>query len=395
MKTELRAISIFDSTLRDGEQAPGNAMLPEQKLELALALEDLGVKTVEAGFPSSSPSDFRATQLLSRELTKARVATLNRATREDIDIAAEAGGVENHQIQIMATGSDVHLEHKRGITREEGLREVVDSFRYARSIGFTDMTLGIEDASRGSDDVLRPLIEAALENGATTIGVADTTGCMLPVEYAGLIARIRSWIPDMVVLATHCHDDLGLSLANALAAIQAGADEVQATLNGIGERSGNTPLEELAAVLLYKGAELGVTTSLKTEGLYDVYRLLSKTIDIAPARNKAVFGENAFATQAGIHQAGMLRHPVTYEYAEPSRFGRERSILVGRHSGRAVIRRVLAEAGLPYDRALVDSLYEEYVTNRTDGQCIELTDLRRLLVTRLATDRVPTVGANG
>ncbi|MEV4638762.1 pyruvate carboxyltransferase [Actinoplanes sp. NPDC049548] len=384
MTDQVRRIRVFDTTLRDGEQAPGNAMQPAQKLQLALALEALGVDTVEAGFPSSSPSDFEATQLISQALTTAKMATLNRATREDIEIAAKAGGVENHQIQIMATGSDVHLEHKRGITRAEGIREITESFRYAQSLGFTDITLGLEDASRGSDDLLRPLIEAAAENGLTTIGVADTTGCLVPAEYADLIARIRSWAPPSVIVSTHCHHDFGLSLANALAGVAAGADEVQATLAGIGERAGNTPLEELVAVTTYKSEQLGFTTGVRPEGMYEVFRLLCRTIGLVPPRNKAIFGDNAFATQAGIHQAGMLRNPITYEYAEPERFGRTRAILVGRHSGRAVIRKAMADAGARPDTTVVDELYDEYIAGRTDGTCVELDDLRHVVEQRLS-----------
>jgi 2-isopropylmalate synthase len=393
MTSEKRRLRVFDSTLRDGEQAPGNAMSPEQKLEIALAIEALGVDTIEAGFPSSSPSDFKATQLISQALTTAKVATLNRATVADINAAAQSGGVENHQIQIMVTGSDVHLEHKRGMTRAEGLREVSNSFRHARAIGFTDLSLGVEDASRGSDELLRPLISLAIDEGAGTIIVADTTGCLLPAEFGDLIGRIRSWIPPSVILSTHCHHDLGLSLANALAGVEAGADEVQATLAGIGERAGNTPLEELAAVLTYKSDLLGLSTTLRTEGLYEAFLLLCETIGLQAPRNKAIFGTNAFATQAGIHQAGMLRNPITYEYAAPSAFGRKRSILIGRHSGRNVIRHMFDEIGAPVDDVLVDELYEEYVASRVGGDCVDRDVLRAILGRKLADRQV--VGAGG
>ncbi|MBM0274444.1 pyruvate carboxyltransferase [Micromonospora sp. STR1s_6] len=392
MSTEPRRLRVFDSTLRDGEQAPGNAMSPEQKLEVALAIESLGVDTIEAGFPSSSPSDFKATQLISQALTTAKVATLNRATIDDINAAAESGGVENHQIQIMVTGSDVHLEHKRGITRAEGLREVSDSFRYARSLGFTDISLGVEDASRGTDDLLRPLIDVAVQEGAGTIIVADTTGCMLPAEFGDLIGRIRSWIPPSVIISTHCHHDFGLSLANALAGVEAGADEVQATLAGIGERAGNTPLEELAAVLVYKHEQLNVSTTLRTEGLFEAFQLLCETIDLQAPRNKAIFGTNAFATQAGIHQAGMLRNPITYEYAEPARFGRRRTILIGRHSGRNVIRNLFDEIGAPVDDVLVEELYEEYIAGRVGGDCIDRDVVRAIIGRRLADKQLATTG---
>jgi 2-isopropylmalate synthase len=377
MISEPRRISIFDSTLRDGEQAPGNAMSPQQKLALALAIEELGVDTIEAGFPSSSPNDFEATRLISRALTTAKFATLNRATFADIDAAAEAGGVHNHQLQIMATGSDVHLEHKRGITREDGLREIVASVRHARELGFTDIALGVEDASRGVDDLLRPLVEASVSHGAHTVVLADTTGCVVPEEFADLVARICSWLPSGIVVSVHCHHDLGFSLANALAAVAAGADEVQVTVGGIGERAGNTALEELAAVLAYKGDRYGAMTPLDTTRSYQVFQLLCSTIMLTPPRNKPIFGANAFATEAGIHQAGMLRNPVTYEYVEPGRFGRERVILVGRHSGRNIVRHLLGELGKADDVTLVEDLYQRLVLNQAADTSVHLDDLRQ------------------
>jgi 2-isopropylmalate synthase len=387
MDPQQRRISIFDSTLRDGEQAPGNAMSPEQKLGLALAIEAVGATTVEAGFPSSSASDFKATRLISQALTTAKFATLNRATRSDISTAAEAGGVHNHQLQIMATGSDVHLRHKRGISRQDGLDEVADSFPFARSLGFTDITLGLEDASRGTDDLLRPLIDAAIEGGATTIAMADTTGCLVPAEMGDLVARVVSWVPAGLTVSVHCHNDLGLALPNALAAIEAGAHEVQTTVAGIGERAGNTALEELAAVLAYKNDRLGATTGINTAGLYAVFQLLDRAIGPAAIRHKPIFGDNAFATQAGIHQAGMLRNPVTYEYAEPQRFGRERAILVGRHSGHNILRHLLEQMGETANSQLLDEVYREYITDRVDGRCVEIGQLRQILADRIVASR--------
>jgi 2-isopropylmalate synthase len=210
---------------------------------------------------------------------------------------------------------------------------------------------------------------------------------MTPSEFGALIGRMKSWVPPHIVVAVHCHDDLGLSLANALAGIQAGADEVQATLGGLGERAGNTPIEELIAVLTYNGEAIGATTTAQTEGLYAAFELLCKTIGMSPPRNKAIFGENAFATQAGIHQAGILRAPITYEYMEPARFGRERSILVGRHSGRAVLRHLLEEKGQPVDEQLVQSLYTEFVAGRTNGECLNLDTLRELIVDKRSVTR--------
>jgi 2-isopropylmalate synthase len=378
-----RRISIFDTTLRDGEQAPGNAMLPKQKLEVALAIDEVGVDVIETGFPSSSPSDYEATRLIAKSGIKARIATLNRAVREDVRLSLEAGGTEDHHVQIMATGSELHLEHKRGISQAEAQEEVVDTVAYARSLGAEHVTIGIEDASRGSDALLRPLVEACVEAGADIIAPCDTTGCMTPAEYGGMIGRTRSWVPPEVMVSTHCHEDLGLSLANALAGIEAGAGEVQSALAGIGERAGNTALEELVAVLAYKGETFGVTTSASTEALYGAFEVLCRAIGTCAPRNKAIFGLNAFATQAGIHQAGMLRAPITYEAIEPGRFGRERRMLVGRHSGRAVLRFLFEDMDVPVDDKMIDDLYGEYIANRTNGECVEMHCLRDMITSRL------------
>jgi 2-isopropylmalate synthase len=277
----------------------------------------------------------------------------------------------------------VHLEHKRGIGRAEAQAEVIDAIRYAKSLGAKHITLGVEDSTRGSDALLRPLCEESIVAGCDVIGLADTTGCLVPSEYGDLVARVRSWVGPEVVIATHCHEDLGLSLANALAGIQAGADEVQATLAGIGERAGNTPLEELIAVLTYKSEVIGARTSATSEGLYAAYQVLAGAIGLAQPRNKAIFGVNAFATQAGIHQAGMLRAPITYEYIEPHRFGRERSMLVGRHSGRAVLRYVFDQLAVPVDEELVGLVYDDYVANRTNGECLDMGALKDIITSKL------------
>ncbi|TLW90601.1 pyruvate carboxyltransferase [Saccharomonospora piscinae] len=376
----LRRISIFDTTLRDGEQAPGNGMRPEQKLRLGALVDGLGVDIVETGFPASSASDFEATRSLSKQLTNARFATFVRAVRDDVEAAVRAGGVDNHQIQVLATGSDIHLEHKRGISRADGEREMADTITFARGLGITDISVAIEDATRGTDDLLHGLVDTVLEAGATTIAVGDTCGCLLPGEFGELIAKIREWAPRPVVVATHCHDDLGLAVANSLAGVTAGADEVQATLGGIGERAGNASLEEIVAALVYKGASLGVRTTVKPERLFPAYQVLAETIGLPPLRNKAVVGVNAFATQAGIHQAGILRRPETYEYLEPEVFGRRRQLMVGRHSGRAIIRYLLDRLGTPVDdEAFVDRMYAEYVLGNESGECHDLETMESLI----------------
>lgn len=390
---EHRKVSVFDTTLRDGEQAPRNGIGPERKTELALQIEALGVDLIEAGFPASSPSERKATELISQHLKSARFVTFCRSNRADIEIAVEAGGTVNHQIQVMATGSDMHLVHKRGITRKEAVAEVIDAVTFARSLGMTDISVAIEDASRGEPELLRAITESAIEVGATTFVLADTSGCMLPAEYAKLVSTFRTWAPHPLVVSTHCHNDFGLSTANAIAGLEAGADEVQATVGGIGERAGNTPLEEVVAILAYKKDLLGLWSSVSTERLCDVYGDLRDAIGLPGPRNKPIFGAYAFATAAGVHQQGIFANPATYEYVEPMRFGRERKILVSRHSGRVVLRHILEELGIKADNNQLTSLYDLYIASRPDGDCEELSDLRERLAAELTHDESATGAA--
>lgn len=378
-----RRISFVDTTLRDGEQAPANAMQPEEKLELAQRIEALGVDCVEAAFPASSPKDFEATRLISQTLKRARFATFSRTSRKDVEIAVQAGGIANHEVQMVATGSDIHLEHKRGITRAQAVHEVTDTVAFARSLGIGYISVGIEDATRGADDLVRMLTESAVEAGANCIILADTTGCATPAEFGALIAKVRSWAPPPVRVSTHCHNDFGLALANAFAGLVAGADEVQVTLGGIGERSGNTALEELAALLTYKGPELGMHTDIDIAGMYDVYNVLRRIIRLAEPRNKPIFGAYAFGTTAGIHQQGILSNPTTYEYVEPARFGRQRSLLIGRHSGRTVLRHMLDQIGHEVDDEELDVLYRRYVSEREGADCEDLAVVQQRLALEL------------
>ncbi|MFI9307853.1 LeuA family protein [Streptomyces triculaminicus] len=384
----MRRISFFDTTLRDGEQAPANAMGPEDKLDLALRIEALGVDYIETGFPASSPSDFEATRLISQHLTKARFTTFCRAVPQDIETAIEAGGTANHQIQVAATASDMHLRHKRRITRQQGIDEVAEAVALARSLGVEHVSVGLEDSSRGEDDLLQPMTEKAIEAGATCFVVADTSGAMTPDQYAGLIRKFRSWAPSPVRIATHCHDDFGLSTANALAGLEAGADEVQATLGGIGERAGNTALEEIAALLAYKEDHNGLRTDIDLAAMYEAYNVLRRVIKLEEPRNKAIFGAYAFGTAAGIHQQGMLRNPATYEYVEPDRFGRRRSILIGRHSGRSVLRHLLDQLGLEVSDTELDELYRVHIAEREGGDCEDLEVLKDRLARELGAGLV-------
>lgn len=354
-------------------------MTPDQKVDLALRMEALGVDYIETGFPASAPAEMEATRLIAERLTRAHFTTFCRADRRDIDAAVQAGGTRRHQVQILVTGSDLHLEHKRRITRKEGLDEVTDAVGHARSLGIQDISVGIEDASRGDHDYLHELTDRALTEGARTFVIGDTSGCMTPEAYGRLTARFRTWVPAPARLSTHCHDDFGLSLANAIASLQAGADEVQATLGGIGERAGNTPLEEVVALLAYKRDELGLYTDIDTTGLNDAYGMLRAAIGLTEPRNKPIFGTYAFSTAAGIHQQGVLRNPETYEYVEPRRFGRSRSILIARHSGRSVLRYLLDELGIEANEDELTELYRVHIAERPGGDCEDIGVLRERL----------------
>lgn len=383
-----RRVSIFDTTLRDGEQAPRNAMAPEDKLHLALRLEELGADTVEAGFPASSPAEAEATRLISQKLTTARFATFCRAVKSDIDTAVRVGGTENHELQILATSSDLHLERKRRITRKASIQEIADTVAFARSLGVERVSVALEDGTRGTDDLLRAQVTAALEAGANCIVVPDTSGCMAPGEYGDLIARTRSWMPEPASLFTHCHNDFGLALANTLAGLQAGADGAQVTLGGIGERAGNAALEELVALLAYKSEQLALYTDIDAAAMYSAYTDLLGIIKLDQPRNKAIFGAYAFGSAAGIHQQGILRDPSTYEFVEPARFGRERSLIIARHSGRAVLRHLLDQLGVELSEDHVDELYRRHVTERPGGDCEDISELRERLVAELRTAAV-------
>ncbi|MDQ0794226.1 LeuA family protein [Streptomyces sp. B1I3] len=384
-KQAARRIGIFDTTLRDGEQAPGNAMSAQDKLDLALRLEALDVDVIEAGFPASSSNDFDATQAVSAALSRAQVATLSRARRDDIETAVQAAGSRNHVLQIMGTGSDIHLEHKLGITRQQAIDDAVDAAKFAASLGVETVAVGIEDATRGDFGYLQQLTERAVEAGARYIPIADTSGCASPEEFGDLIAKIREWAPAPVRIGVHCHNDFGLATANAIAGLQAGADDVQVTVGGIGERAGNTAMEEVCALLAYKGEQLGLYAEVDLAGIYAVYNRLREIIRLEEPRNKAIFGQYAFGTAAGIHQAGMLRNPATYEYVEPARFGRERTLLISRHSGRAVLRHLLGEMGLQIDDSKLNEIYREYIAERVESDCEDISVLRE----RLAADLAP------
>jgi 2-isopropylmalate synthase len=342
-------IRIFDTTLRDGEQSPGCSMNLAEKLQLARQLERLGVDVIEAGFPIASEGDFEAVAAVAREVRGLSVCGLARTGAEDIDRAhAALEGAARPRIHTFIATSDIHLEHKLRLSREQVLAEVDRAVRQARAY-CDDVEFSAEDATRSDWEFLVRVFAVALDAGASTLNVPDTVGYTQPEEYAALIRHLLQEVPgaERAVFAVHCHNDLGLAVANSLAAVLAGARQVECTINGIGERAGNTSLEEVVmAIKTRPDVYAGLDTNIVTSEIYPASRLLSSTIGVPVQPNKAIVGDNAFAHEAGIHQDGVLKAAITYEIMTPQSIGRPSNELVlGKHSGRHAFRERLAELG--------------------------------------------------
>ena len=345
-------IYIFDTTLRDGEQSPGASMNAGEKIRLAIQLEKLGVDILEAGFPAASQGDFDAVSQIAGKVKKMEVAALARTGRDDIDRAWQAiRNAVKPRIHTFIATSDIHMKYKLDMTRDQVIAATVDAVSYART--FTDrVEFSAEDGSRSDRDFLCRVFEAAIGAGATTINLPDTVGYAIPEEFSDLIRYVMTHTPNIhkAVLSVHCHNDLGLATANTLAAINAGARQAEVTINGIGERAGNTSLEEVVMAMHTRPNFMPVTTNIKTEYIYPTSRLVSMITGILVQPNKAIVGANAFAHEAGIHQDGVLKNPMTYEIMSPETIGLSTNKLVlGKHSGRHALRSHLKNLG--YDLA--------------------------------------------
>ncbi len=353
-------IHFFDTTLRDGEQSPGCSMTHHEKLALAGSLAELGVDILEAGFAIASDGDFAAISAIAEQVRGPKIASLARARREDIERAAKSvERAERPRIHVFLASSDIHLQYKLRMTREQALEQVARMVALARTY-VDDVEFSPEDSTRTDHDFLCQFVEAAIRAGATTINLPDTVGYATPEEYAAMFRMILERVAgaEKVILSTHCHNDLGLAVANTLAAIRAGARQVECTINGIGERAGNAALEEIAAALRVRADAYPWEHGLKTEKLYPVSRQLAQTISFGPAPNKAVVGENAFAHEAGIHQHGVLSNPLTYEIMTPASVGVPTNRMVlGKHSGRHALRSRLHELGYRLSAADLDAAY--------------------------------------
>ena len=361
-------VIFFDTTLRDGEQSPGCTMHPGEKLRMAHQLAALHVDVLEAGFAIASLGDSESIRQIAREVHGPRITSLARCKREDIEAAARA--VEpalSSRIHVFIATSDLHLEAKLRITRAQALEQAAESVRLARSYA-EDVEFSAEDATRSDLNFLVEIVTIAIQAGATTINLPDTVGYTTPAEYTALFRAIKARVPGIndVILSTHCHNDLGMAVANSLAGIEGGARQVECTINGIGERAGNAALEEIAATLMVRRDKFPYTNGIVMDQLYPTSQVLSECISFGCSPNKAIVGANAFAHESGIHQHGMLANPLTYEIMTPASVGAHATNLVlGKHSGRRVLEQRLAELGHPLTREQLDEVYHRF-TDLTD-----------------------------
>lgn len=355
----MRSVKFFDTTLRDGEQAPGNAMSVEQRIELARYIDATGVDYIEGGFPACSDADFRATRKISELGLNAAICAFSRAKAEDIECAIQATeSARESQIQLLLTGSEIHLEKKRRFSLQSAVDEAREFVRIARVNGAKHISLGCEDAARGSLEMLKRVIAAGLEQGADCVVLADTVGAAIPTEFEAKVRAIREFIGDDVSLSVHCHNDMGLAVANTFAGLVGGADCAQVSLCGIGERAGNTAIEELATVIRYRGDEMGMQSHLNTVQLVEACQKLIDEIGLIVSPQKPVIGRYVFSTAAGIHINGILQDPESYEYVKPEDYGRNREFIISRLSGRSVISDRLRKYNLSSSPEIVDRMYK-------------------------------------
>lgn len=358
-----KQIKIFDTTLRDGEQSPGCSMNLTEKIQLAYQLEKLGVDIMEAGFAIASPGDFKAVKMVADSIKNASVASLARALTKDIDAAAEAlKGAKYPRIHTFIATSDIHMAYKLKKTPEEVLATAVEMVKYAKKY-CSDIEFSAEDASRSNPEFLYKIFEAVIEAGATVINVPDTVGYISPDEFAKLIIGIKTNVAniDKVDISVHCHNDLGLAVANSLAAVKAGADQIECTINGIGERAGNAALEEIVMNLHTRNDIYGIESNVKTQEIYRTSKLLTSITGVRVQPNKAIVGENAFAHESGIHQHGVLANKSTYEIMTPESIGlNENKMVLGKHSGRHAFEEKIRSMGYTIDKEALDDAFAKF-----------------------------------
>ncbi len=379
-------IFFFDTTLRDGEQSPGCSMYMDEKLRMARQLEALGVDVIEAGFAIASDGDFASVQEVARHIRGPRIASLARAKVEDIAAAARAlEDAVRSRIHIFLASSDIHLQYKLKISREQALEHADTSVRLARSY-VDDVEFSPEDATRTDPDFLCAMVQVAVDAGATVVNLPDTVGYSVPHEYAEMFRLLRQRVRGIenVLLSAHCHNDLGMAVANSLAALEAGARQVECTINGIGERAGNAALEEIAAAIHVRQDRLPYRHSIHLEQLFPTSRMLTDIITFGPSPNKAVVGSNAFAHEAGIHQHGMISNPLCYEIMTPAQVGVPANRMVlGKHSGRHALKHRLGELGYTLDHKELDVAYDRFVEVADRKKSVFDQDLIGIVLTHL------------
>ena len=363
MQEQVR-ITVFDTTLRDGEQSPGCSMNHQEKLRLAHQLDRLGIDVIEAGFPISSEGDFEAVKDIASIIRRPIIAALARACRPDIERAWEAlKDAARPRIHVFLATSDIHLQYKLRITREQCLEQAREAVRFAKSL-CADVEFSPEDATRTDPDFLCAVLDAVVQAGATTLNIPDTVGYTIPAEFGELISIIRRRVKGIenVTISAHCHNDLGMAVANTMAAISAGARQVECTINGIGERAGNAALEEIVMAMRVRRDRYPYETAIAGEQLFPASQLLSEITGVPVQPNKSVTGRNAFAHEAGIHQDGVLKNPLTYEIMTPQSVGVPDSKLVlGKHSGRHALNIRCEQLGYQFDRRALDDIYRRFV----------------------------------
>jgi 2-isopropylmalate synthase len=372
-----RKIRVFDTTLRDGEQSPGIALQPDEKVEIALQLERLRVDVVEAGFAGASPGDFEGVRAVSGALTSPTVASLARTRFEDIEAAAEAlAGARRSRIHIFIATSALHMERKLGLEPQQVVEQAREAVAYAASL-VDEVEFSCEDATRSDPAFVARVCRVAIRAGATTINLPDTVGYALPFEYATFLSNVRREVPELreVTLAVHCHNDLGLAVANTLAGVHVGAEQVECTVNGIGERAGNAALEEVVMALNVRSDYFSAATAVDTTEITRASQLVSQLTGYPVQPNKAVVGANAFAHEAGIHQDGMLKDERTYQIMDPTRLGARTTLPLGKHSGRHAFARACAQHGVDLAGDELNAAFRRFKERADAGGVVALEDI--------------------
>ena len=363
MTQDTNNIKIFDTTMRDGEQSPGASMNIEEKIKIAQALETLGVDIIEAGFPAASKGDFNAVKEISSIIKKSQVCALSRASQNDIQSAADAlKNAAQPRIHTFISTSELHMKHKLQLDSDQVYQKVIDSVSFARNL-CDDVEWSCEDGTRTNLDFMCKTVEAAIKNGASTINIPDTVGYSVPEEFTHIITHLINNVPniDKVTLSTHCHNDLGLAVANSLAGVKAGARQIECTINGLGERAGNAALEEVVMAIRTRNDLMPFETNIKTEQLSKTSKLVSTVTGFPVQFNKAIVGKNAFAHEAGIHQDGMLKNAKTYEIMTPESVGvSESNLVMGKHSGRHAFKQKVIELGYNVGDNAIEEAFENF-----------------------------------